>query len=68
MSKGNPLKGGSKGKKVLGLAALAFVAYLLFSNPAGSAGALNEGKNRLDSGANSISVFFDNLDLSGGGQ
>ncbi len=61
----NPIKGGGL-KTVVGIAVLAFLAYLLFSDPTGSAGAVNSGANTVESGANSISVFFDNLDLGGG--
>lgn len=68
MSKVNPLGGGGKGKKLLGIAALAFVGYLLFSNPTGLADGVNSGANGVGSAGNSISTFVEHLDLSGGGQ
>lgn len=61
----NPLKGGGL-KKVLGIAVLLFVAYLVFSDPTGSAGAVNSGASTVESGANSISTFFAHLELGGG--
>lgn len=63
----NPLKGNG-GKKFLVLVVFAFVGYVLFSNPTGAAGAVNSTTSSVESGANSISVFVDTLQLPGGGQ
>lgn len=63
----NPLGGGGKGKKkFLVIAVLLFVGYLLFSDPVGSADAVNKTSAGVESGADSLRTFLGHIELGGG--